>query len=105
MSDVSNGGDVPSTPKRREVAFSAHSLVGYPSARELELIEAMAEAQSSCPNGPDPESGELLLDPDRQDEPSEENALRAFETLTFPLKAKERKAIDAEFDEQIRVVP
>lgn len=55
-------GEDSNTPKRREVAFSAHSLENYPSARELELIEAMAAAQVSCPNGPDPETGEYPCD-------------------------------------------
>jgi hypothetical protein len=44
----------------REIAFSAHSLADYPSGAEL--TEAMAQAQASCPNGPDPETGEYPCD-------------------------------------------
>lgn len=51
---ASNGG------KRRDLAFSAHSLDGYPPVSELELIRSKREAQ--CPNGPDRETGEYPCD-------------------------------------------
>lgn len=107
-SDREGEARIPYSDEDSEAMDALNALVELLNAEIARATENGRLAQAHWDRAEEAETriaaSRLLLDPDRQDEPDEENVLRAFQALTFPLKARERKAIDAELDEQIRVV-